>query len=224
VIPCPVRESIVRQPDNRDQTKLKKSMKKGKKKGKKKTPSSSLCPQHDKFVSYISQPVTKGEYPRFKKSRYHRTIGVARIGDINSLLTSDEILLDPPMKLHTEAVPFLFHINGCPKNLLLYIVAKRLDVYRGRYAFNNLTIQEFIFYAKDFFGTTYTTNTVKQAHRELIDYNVCLNVKQGEYFLNPRLAGGKGVDGRRALEKEYTELLKNKGLDHLVGLYPVYLK
>ena len=120
--------------------------------------------------------------------------------------------------------PFLFLITGCPKNLLLYVKDKRLNDYMGGDAFNNLTVQEFISYAKDFFGTTYTTNTVKQAHRELIDYNVCLNVKQGEYFLNPRLAGGKGVDGRRALEKEYTELLKSKGLDHLNALYPVYLK
>lgn len=184
----------------------------------------SVDPHHDKFVDYMSKPKARGEWPRYKKYRYQRTIGVAKSGGINSLVTSSEVLLDPPLKLHTEAVSFLFHINGCPKNLLLYIVARKLDVYTGRYAFNNLTIQEFISYAQDFFGTIYTVNTVKQAHRELVNYNVCLNVRQGEYFLNPRLSGGKGVDGRRALEKEYTKLLESKGLDHLVGIYPVYLK
>lgn len=194
------------------------------KKSNKKKLANSVSQHNIKFVDFMSKPSSKGEWVRFKKSRYQRTIGVIKSGVINSLMTSDEILLDPPLKLHAEAVSFLFHINGCPKNLLLFIVARKLNTHTGRYSLNNLTIQEFISYAKDFFGTTYTTNTVKQAHRELIDYNVCLNEKQGEYFLNPRLAGGKGVDGRRALEKEYTELLKNKGLDHLVGLYPVYLK
>lgn len=194
------------------------------KKSKKKIPPNSVNPHHDKFIDYLSKPVARGEWARFKKSRYQRTIGISKSGGINSLVTSSEVLLDPPIKLHTESVSFLFHVNGCPKNLLLYIVARKLDVYTGRYAFNNLTIQEFISYSLNFFGTTYTVNTVKQAHRELVNYNICLNVRHGEYFLNPRLAGGKGVDGRRALEKEYTKLLEGKGLDHLVSIYPVYLK
>lgn len=194
------------------------------KKNKMKALPNIINPHHNKFIDYLSKPTARGEWSRFKKSRYQRTIGVVKADGINTLVTSSEVLLDPPIKLHTEAVSFLFHVNGCPKNLLLFIVARKLDVYTGRYTFNNLTIQEFISYALDFFGTTYTANTVKQAHRELVNYNICLNVRQGEYFLNPRLAGGKGVDGRRALEKEYTMLLEGKHLDHLLGIYPVYLK
>jgi hypothetical protein len=194
------------------------------KKSNKKKLANSVSQHHIKFVDFMSKPSSKGEWVRFKKSRYQRTIGVIKSGGINSLVTSDEILLDPPLKLHAEAISFLFHINGCPKNLLLFIVARKLDPHTGRYSLNNLTIQEFISYAKNFFCTTYTVNTVRQAHRELINSNVCINVKQGEYFLNPKLAGGKGIDGRRVLEKEYTELLKNKNLNHLESLYAVYSK
>jgi hypothetical protein len=83
-------------------------------------------------------------------------------------------------------------------------------------------IDHFKEYAMKYHGKEYKTSTVKQAHEELKKSNITLSTSRGSCFMNPVLASCNNRDTRRALAKEYSRLLIQKGKLPLEDIYPVY--
>ena len=125
-------------------------------------------------------------------------------------------------RMHPEALPFLFHIDGCAKNLLLYLIFFKVDLYTNAYAWNAHIQDHFIEYAENHHKKRYTQNTVKQAHELLKKYKITLTIKKGNCFLNPYLASCTNKDKRRSLINQYTKVLLDKGKDAYNLAYPKY--
>lgn len=177
---------------------------------------------HADFVSEISQSIGGRSSTKYKKYIFNKRIGVKITPGLNLPVTRKESFLKPYLKIQPEILSFLFSVGGCPKNLLLYILVQEHDQKTGYYSFNASIIDDFRDFCLRFFATSYSVNTVKQAHRALVGKKITLNVKVGTYFLNPLISGGSNDTERRELINTYTSLLKIKGKDPATGIYPVY--
>lgn len=168
--------------------------------------------------------ITAIDRKRFWYKKYLRPVGKTAPDDTGyvDLISVEDGYLGPALKLHPEAAAFLFFINGCAKNLLFFILMQRVKEETGLYYFNPMVIDIFKKYAEQLFQTKYTTSTIKQAHRDLVDRKITCNVKRWEYFLNPLIAGSKNESNRRDLIKKYSNLLKEKRKNAFLDLYPVY--
>lgn len=187
-------------------------------------------------------------------------------GTHNGLTTTKDVFLSSSIKLSPEAFGFLFHVDGCKKNLLFYIIQHQVDfrttikvvesrkvntnatidetldgviepitkkrtqlkytenINQCRYKFDNLTMKQFIEYCKEIFDTDYKINTVKQAHRDLVDMNITSSELRTKYFLNPLFIDFRNDANKRNLANQYCKLLNKKGEDSFLGFYPVYKK
>jgi hypothetical protein len=164
-----------------------------------------------------------------KKNKFNRVIGLKDEKHIDGLkITStinvSEEYLTPVIKLNNEALPFLFHINGCAKNLLFFVITHLLNGETGDYKVNTYIFKLFMEYANDFFGEKYKPDTIKQCHRELVEKNISCNVSTGIYKINPLIVSLGGDTRKRQLFSDYTELLKSKGKDPVKDFYPKFKK
>ena len=114
-------------------------------------------------------------------------------------------------RLHPEALPFLFSVDGCAKNLLLYLVFFKVDIYSNRYTWNALIQDQFKEYAIENHQKSYSRSTIKQAHEILKFQNITISVGRGLCFLNPRVASCTNKDKRRDLNNAYSTVLLEKG-------------
>lgn len=179
---------------------------------------------HRLLTTTLSSSVNGRSDKRHRKLSSNRVVGVTAKAGVNYPEFLNQTLLEPSIKLHPEAIAFLFFTGGCSKNLLLYILLERHDCHTGLYKFNASVRDDFQKFCMKHFEEDYTESTIIQAHRNLVTSNITLNVKTGTYFLNPLLSGGSNTAGRRSLINEYSKLLSAKGKDAVYGIYPLYEK
>lgn len=181
---------------------------------------------HKDFIKHMTKKVLKANGDsKFKAKRYLRPIyscpsDAAGFTMVNRV--SDSIIT-PELNLHPESVAFLFHVDGCAKNLMLYLIIHELNNLNGHYSFNAKVVAQFSKYSEELFGMNYTDSTIQQAHRKVEQKNVTANIAKGKYFLNPLIAGGKNEAARRELLSSYSKLLVSKPQkDEFMDLYPIY--
>jgi hypothetical protein len=180
---------------------------------------------HYRFIRYVTQNAIASLGRKFRMHKYLRPLRIEKVDDeFTNIVNADDRLITPTIKLHPESVAFLFHLNGCAKNLAFYIVMLELNHNTGEYYFNALIKERFKAYAESLFGEKYKPDTINQAHRDLVNSNLVLNISTHLYLVNPLFAGGGSDAGRILLTKKYTELLKLKSKDALTGIYPKYFK
>lgn len=173
---------------------------------------------HHEFIKFCRHS------DRYISSKMNRNIAYKEGSDgIKVPVTKQELLLENKVHLHPESVAFLFHIEGCPRKLLMYIIYFELDVSSCMFKFNAQTIQSFKSYCM-LFGAGYETSVIKKAIRELVAANTVCNDSRGKYMVNPLLIGGKTQDTRRELIHKYDSLNLRKKRDPVMQLYPVYLR
>ena len=181
--------------------------------------------RHYQFLKNVTQNKQQNHERKFKINKHKRFLHPlpADSDGFIDLKYVDDKYITPTLKLHPEFAAFVFHIDGCAKNLLFYIVMYNLDHQTGYYSFNVQVRDHFNKYCQELFGTTYKDTTIKQAHRTLEEHNITCNLKKGTYFLNPLVAGGKTETVRRELINAYTKLLQSKiQKDAFKDLYPKY--
>jgi|688.fasta_scaffold305102_2 hypothetical protein len=166
--------------------------------------------------------VTKIKLRKFKRPVKYKKAVDSYISIIN---VDDRMLYSTSTLIHPEGVAFLFHLDGCSKNLLLYLILNKVDLKTCKYGFNQHVVDEFREYASTFFYTEYKNETIKQAHRNLVERNITSNEIRGVYFINPLITGGRSEADRRILLTEYSKHLINKtGVDPKEDIYPIYYK
>lgn len=180
---------------------------------------------HYRFIRHVTQNAVEELGRKFRLHKYLRPLRTVKIDEeFTDIVNVDDRLVTPTIKLHPESVAFLFHLNGCSKNLAFYILMYELNHNTGEYHFNALVKEKFKTYAECLFGEKYKIDTINQAHRDLVKANLVLNISTHLYIVNPLFAGGGSDAGRMLLTKKYTELLKLKSKDALTGIYPKYFK
>lgn len=183
--------------------------------------------KHYQFLKNVTQIKHQNHDRKFKINKYKRVLHQlpADSNGFIDLKCVDDRYITLTLKLHPEFAAFIFHIEGCAKNLLFYIVMYNLDHDTGHYSFNVQVRDHFNKYCQELFGTIYKGTTIDQAHRSLEENNITCNLKKGTYFLNPLVAGGKTETVRRCLINDYTKLLQSKvQKDAFKDLYPKYSK
>ena len=144
---------------------------------------------------------------------------------IDIINLDDRMLCSNNSLIHPEAVAFLFNLDGCSKNLLFYLILNQVNITTCKYCFNQHVIDEFREHASTVFYTEYKSETIKKAHRSLVERNLTSNVSRGIYFINPLITGGRSETDRRILLTEYSKhLINKKGADPIEDIYPVYHK
>jgi hypothetical protein len=180
---------------------------------------------HYRFIRLVSKNSIDSIGRKFRLIKNLRPLRTEKVDDaFTNIVNVDDRFVTPTLKLHPESAAFLFHLNGCAKNLAFYIIMFELNHNTGEYYFNVLVNQKFKSYAENFFGEKYKLETISQAHRDLVSANLVLNISTHLYLMNPFFAGGGSDAGRTILSKKYTELLKYKSKDPLMGIYPKYFK
>ena len=98
-----------------------------------------------------------------------------------------------------------------------------MDPGTGKFKFNDHVIDLF----KDFcaiFSDSYQEAVIKQALRTLVELNLIMNFKRGNYVVNPLISGGKRLDNKRGLINDYSNLLIKKKRDTVLDYFPIYSK
>ncbi len=180
---------------------------------------------HYAFIKHVTQNAISSEGRKFKLNKYLRPLRLEKVDeDFVNIVNVDDRIVTPTLKLHPESIAFLFHLNGCAKNIAFYLVMLELNHNTGEYQYNAMIRDKFKAYAEKFFGEKYKPSTIDQAHRDLVYANVVLNIATHLYIMNPLFAGGGNDMGRRTISKRYTELLKSKSKDPIKSIYPNYFK
>jgi hypothetical protein len=180
---------------------------------------------HYKYIRYVTQNAIASVGRKFRMHKYLRPLRTEKVDEeFTNIVNVDDRVVTPTLKLHPESVAFLFHLNGCAKNLALYILMLELNHNTGEYFYNVQVKEKFKAYAENYFGEKYKLDTIDQSHRDLVNANLVLNISTHLYIMNPLFAGGGSDTGRILLTKRYTELLKLKSKDPLISIYPKYFK
>jgi hypothetical protein len=180
---------------------------------------------HYAFIKHVTQNAISSVGRKFKLNKYLRPLRIVKVDDeFINIVNVDDRIVTPTMKLHPESVAFMFHLNGCAKNIAFYLVMLELNHNTGEYQYNALIRDKFKTYAEKFFGVKYESTTIDQSHRDLVTANLVLNISTHLYIMNPLFAGGGSDIGRIMISKKYTELLKLKSKDPVLGIYPKYFK
>lgn len=180
---------------------------------------------HYSYIRHITKNSVAALGRKFKMNKYLRPLRIEKVDDeFSNIVHVDDRFVTPTLKLHPESAAFLFHLNGCSKNLAFYILMCELNHITGEYFYNIQIKEKFKEYAESFFGEQYTISTIDQAHRDLVNANLVLNVSTHLYMMNPYFAGGGNDAGRKIIAKRYTEILKQKSKDPILGIYPKYFK
>ena len=184
---------------------------------------------HNAFLLSLKNKSTsiKSFISKLRLRKFKRPVKYKKRSDsfIEIINLDDRMLCSKNPLIHPEAVAFLFNLDGCSKNLLFYLILNQVNVTTCQYSFNQHVVDEFREYASTVFYTEYRNETIKQAHRSLVERNLTSNVSRGIYFINPLITGGKSEADRRMLLTEYSKhLIQKKGADPVKDIYPIYFK
>ncbi len=156
---------------------------------------------------------------------FNRMVGTRKQKLKDGMIYKDPVVvvekkISPEISINLEAFPFLFHLNGCPKNLLFFIIGNLVDHATGNFKMNTHVIMHFQKHASSFFNEEYKTDTIKQANRELVEKNIICNIKNGQYRINPLVFSNGNETYKRLLFRQYTDLLISKGKNPINYFYP----
>jgi hypothetical protein len=131
------------------------------------------------------------------------------------------------VKMTPEGFAFLFTLEGCAKNLLLFLMLMKVQRVRGakdvnQFPLNKLVVDQFNDFCIQILGEPYKINTIERAITELKHKNAIISQTKGVYYLNPLiLARASEIEKNSALH-QYSSMLMMKGKDSILDFYPKY--
>jgi hypothetical protein len=176
--------------------------------------------KHRSFQEMLSSDSTVRKCRRKKIAIPEETVTDSE--GFNNISYSTYYVLESRISLHPEAIVYFYSLEGCAKNLLLYIIGRELNVDTAEFLLNKQVRDRFSDYCLIVSGKKYGSESLKKAVKTLVNRNCIMSHSRGAYSLNPVLAGGNGEDQRRHLIKIYASKLKQKGKAISVSLLPKY--
>jgi hypothetical protein len=141
-------------------------------------------------------------------------------------LFNDRISKDV-VKMTPEGFAFLFTLEGCAKNLLLFLVLMKVERVRGsmhpnQFPLNMQVIEQFNDFCIQILGVPYKKNTIDRAITELKHKNTIISQTKGVYYLNPIILAGLTDQEKNSALYQYSSMLMIKGKDPVLDFYPKY--
>jgi hypothetical protein len=175
---------------------------------------------HNRFVKFCEERSISHLVPK----AVNRAVEKKAAGDgVEDLGFEDLRVLNKAFPIYPEALAYLFKVEGCTKQLFMYLLIFHVDRGTGEFKFNASIVKEFLDLCK-LFGESYKEDSVKQAMKNLRKMNVVLNLKRGLNMVNPMITGGNNEKARQSLIKEYGFQLLQEGKDVINDFYPRYKK
>jgi hypothetical protein len=140
---------------------------------------------------------------------------------MNDVISSNYIKMTP------EGFAFLFTLEGCAKNLLLFLISMKVQRVRNaehpnQFLLNKQVTNQFNDFCIAILGEPYKIGTIDKAITELKNKNAIITESKCLYYLNPLiLAGTSDVEKNKAFFK-YSILLLKKEKDSILDFYPKY--
>lgn len=140
---------------------------------------------------------------------------------MNDMISSNYIKMAP------EGFAFLFTLEGCAKNLLLFLISMKVQRERNaahpnQFLLNKQVTNQFNDFCVTIMGESYKVGTIDKAITELKNKNAIITESKCLYYLNPLiLAGTSDVEKNKAFFK-YSILLLKKEKDSILDFYPKY--
>lgn len=170
--------------------------------------------RHQRFINISTKD---GRY-RYKK--IERLTGEFDSAGIKLLERTQEKVLDKKLSFCPEYVAYTMALEGCPRQLLDYLLFYEVRQQDGKYRFNKQTIARFQTFTDSLGPKQYTESTIKKAHRTLVDRNLALNVNHGLYMMNPMVYDPGSQDLRRQRINEYSRCLIDSGKNTTLQFLP----
>lgn len=118
------------------------------------------------------------------------------------------------VKLSSEAICFLIHMNGHTKNLFLFLIYFHVNKKSLLFNWDDFVIKEYIDFCYTLEHEEPTIGVVKETIKKLAAKKIITNVKKGKYMLNPILIGSINEYEKSKLLNKYCNhaLSKNKNV------------
>ena len=131
------------------------------------------------------------------------------------------------VKMTPEGIAFLFTLEGCAKNLLLFLMLMKVQRMRGvkhvnQFPLNKLVIDQFNDFCIQVLGEPYKINTIDRAITELKHKNAIISQTKAVYYLNPLILSGASEIEKNSALHQYSSMLIKKGKDPVLDFYPKY--
>jgi hypothetical protein len=124
------------------------------------------------------------------------------------------------IKLSSEAVCFLMHMNGHVKNLFLFLIYFHVNKKTLEFYWNDYVIKEFMDFCNSTEYDEPTIGVVKETVKKLAAKKIITNVKKGMYMLNPILIGSLNQHEKGKLLSKYCMYALDKNKDVYDELFP----
>jgi hypothetical protein len=159
----------------------------------------------------------------YDKIKIERTVSFTKAGTTRQLELAEESFANAAIQLFPESAEYLFHVEGIAKKLFLFLLIHYVNPRTNQFLYNAQVASDFNNYNVLLGGKHVSDSNISQSLRKLVKGNIIQNIERGKYMLNPVIAGGMSLNGRRTLIQEYSQLLISKGKDPLLHFYPTYV-
>jgi hypothetical protein len=156
----------------------------------------------------------------YDKITIERTVSFNKAGNTRQLELAEERFSNSAIQLFPESAEYLFPIEGIAKKLFFFLLVHYVHPRTNVFLFNVQVASDFNAYNALLGGKKISDSNLSQGLRKLVKGNIIQNIERGKYMLNPVIAGGMSVNGRRTLIQEYSQLLIMKRKDPIMDFYP----
>ena len=133
--------------------------------------------------------------------------------DIVTTVNSDAVnLSNQTVSFSDEALLYLIHLAGHPKNVFLYIVFYLLNEETLEFRTDSLVQSYYMEFCKTT-GYKQSTTAMKEAIKTLSEMRLIINVAHNRYMMNPIVRGFKNTVIRNTAFRLYVNKLNEKGKD-----------
>lgn len=170
---------------------------------------------------FVIEVSTKDGYKSETKSFDKGQIIVPKM--MNDMISKDTIKMAP------EGFVFLLSLEGCPKNLLLFLILMKVKRGRGEnplinFPFNKQVRDQFNDFCELTLGERYREGTIDKAITELKLKNAIVTNARCLYYLNPLIIAGVTYKEKNSALYKYSVILLQKKKDTILDFYPKYME
>ena len=132
---------------------------------------------------------------------------------------NEKILNNVRPNISGEGIVFFLHLEGCSKNLMLFIMQYKVMMSDYCFLFNQQVRDEFQDFCK-LTGIAHADGSVTQALKILRKKNVIINFVNRKYMVNPLLLIDTDLKRKSFNINKYCRYLLENGKDPVVDFYP----
>lgn len=175
----------------------------------------SQAQHHQRFISFSTRE------GRYGYKTMQRLAGAYTEDGVILHQHRQERLLNKKVGLYPEYLAFTHNLEGCPRQLLNYLLFYELDE-EGGYRFNMQTRARFREFCQLMGGKRYSDGAIAKAHRTLASSNVTQNITRSRYMMNALFIGHGNEDMRRVQVNQYSKHLIRKERHTTLSFLPQY--